>query len=57
MASRGNLIFREDYTGTSSENIFPEGLFPELQEQEQEQIGAGEEESEPLYAVPFEEVD
>ena len=53
----GNLIFREDYIGTSLQNTFPEYLFPKLQEQEQENIGSRGEESERLYVVSFEEVD
>ena len=60
MDGRGNTLFREDYIGTTSENTFPESIFPELQEQEQEQeqeqTGSGKEELERLYVVPFEEV-
>ena len=55
MASRGNTIFRRDYTGTSTENIFPEYFIPEFKEQERK--GSGEEKSKRLYDVPFEEVD
>ena len=55
MAGRGNLIFRDDYTRTTSENTFPEDFIPEFKEQEH--TGSGEEESERLYVVPFEEVD
>ena len=40
MIGRGNLIFREDYIGTPSKNIFLEDFIPE---QEQEQTGSGEE--------------
>ena len=57
MANRGNPIFKEDYIGTTLENTFSENVFPKLQEQDQEQIGYGEEESERLYDVPFEELD
>ena len=57
MVNRGNPIFREDYIGKTSKNTFPKNIFPELQEQEQEQTGSREEESERLYVVPFEEVD
>ena len=55
MAGRGNLFFREYYTGTTSEKTFLEYFIPEFKKQEN--ISFGGEESEHLYVVPFEEVD
>ena len=55
MDGRGNLLFKEDYTETTSEKTFLKYFILEFKEQEQ--TGSGEEESERLYAVPFEEVD
>ena len=55
MDGRGNLFFREYYTGTTSEKTFPKSFIPKFKEQEN--IGSEQEESESLYAIPFEEVD
>ena len=55
MVGRGNLFFREDCTGTTFEKTFPKYFIHEFKEHEK--IGYGEEESEHLYAIPFEELD
>ena len=55
MTGRGNMFFKEDYIEKTQENTFPKDIFPEFKEQEQ--AGSGEQESEHLYVVPFEEVD
>ena len=55
MDGRENPFFREYYTGKTFKNNFLEYFIPEFKEQEK--IGSKEEESERLYAVPFEEVD
>ena len=55
MDDRGDPFVRKDSIGTTFETTFLEYFI--LENEEQERVSSGEEDSEPLYATPFEQID